>query len=99
MVLFYEKSFVINVWNFVFDKQILSLICFVLLLLDADDYYYTRVYHYTGYHYWAPEQYLILVCFANWYTVTLMLIAALLSLGTASILPKTSFVRIPINFY
>ncbi|CAG2112035.1 unnamed protein product [Medioppia subpectinata] len=62
---------------------IFSLICFVLLLLDADKS--------SGYWYLPPEQFLVLVCFANWYTITIMLISALLSLGTACILPKTSF--------
>ena len=36
-------------------------------------------------------QYLIYVSFADWVCVALMLIAALLSFGTASFLPKTSF--------
>ncbi|XP_054165302.1 uncharacterized protein LOC128962917 [Oppia nitens] len=68
---------------------ILSLICFILLLLEASHSYDRYWYH--GYYYPPSDQFLILVCFANWYTITLMLIAALLSLGTASILPKTSF--------
>ena len=37
------------------------------------------------------DRFLLMVSFADWITVTLMLIAALLSLGSATILPKASF--------
>lgn len=69
---------------------IVSLICFILLLLEATYNYqpYRSYYHYI---YPPADQFLILVCFANWYAITLMLISALLSLGTASLLTKTSF--------
>ena len=53
---------------------------FILILLEIDHYN-----HLNG------DRYLLLISFADWLTVAIMLIAALLSLGTASILPKTSF--------
>ena len=61
-------------------QQILALISFVLVFLEFD-YYHTQ----------NADKYLVLVSFADWLTVAIMLISALLSLGTASILPKTSF--------
>lgn len=52
-----------------------------MVLLNTD--YYGNFYH--------SDRYLFLISFADWLTVAIMLISALLSLGTASILPKTSF--------
>lgn len=54
------------------------------MLLNWDrygNYYFNR----------TCDRYLVLVSFADWLVVAIMLMAALLSLGTASILPKTSF--------
>lgn len=60
---------------------ILSLVSFILILLEIE--------RYSNYH--DSDRYLMLISFGDWLTVAIMLIAALLSLGTASILPKTSF--------
>lgn len=58
---------------------IFALVAFILMFLEF------------GYYNKESDHYLILISFADWLTVALMLISALLSLGTASILPKTSF--------
>jgi len=71
---------------------ILSLICFILLLLEANHPHRAYSgYYYDSYGYPSSDMFLILVTFGNWFTITLMLIAALLSLGTASLLTKTSY--------
>lgn len=54
-----------------------------MVILDIDH----NSYHY----YFNSDRYLLLISFADWLAVAIMLIAALSSLGTASILPKTSF--------
>ncbi|KAF7491721.1 hypothetical protein SSS_03662 [Sarcoptes scabiei] len=61
--------------------MVLSLVTFIMVLMSMD------------YHNEHPDsdRYLLMVGFADWITVTLMLIAALLSLGSATILPKASF--------
>ncbi|KAH7642339.1 uncharacterized protein LOC124492505 [Dermatophagoides farinae] len=63
--------------------MIFSLIAFIMALMHFDNY--NREVNIDS------DRFLLLVSFADWVTVTLMLIAALLSLGSATILPKASF--------
>lgn len=57
------------------------MVSFILILIEIDHYQ----------HYRESDRYLMLITFGDWLTVGIMLLSALLSLGTASILPKTSF--------
>lgn len=62
-----------------------ELVALVLLLLEAG-YWHGR-----GYGFYAADLFLTLAVFGALLAVGLMLLAALLSLGTATLLPKTSF--------
>lgn len=61
---------------------VLSLVTFIMVLMSLDTKE-TR--------FFDSDRYLLMTSFADWITVTLMLISALLSLGSATILPKASF--------
>jgi hypothetical protein len=66
---------------------ILTLIMFILLVLEARAYSY-------GHHWWgfySGDLFLLLVIYSHLHTVGLMLFTSLFSLSTASLLPKMSF--------
>ena len=70
---------------------ILCAICFTLVLIESHGY---SNYHGKSYGYYAGDLFLLLVAFAHLYLTCVMLIACLLYLSTASLLPKISIVSI-----
>jgi hypothetical protein len=71
---------------------ILSIICFTLVLIES----HSANSHGKSYAYYSGDLFLLLIAFAHLYLTCVMLIACLLYLSTASLLPKLSIVSITI---